>query len=217
MAEYRPFLSVLHGPIEQLAGVAQGAQPAWEAVAVLRVPFGRPLRRRLAAAEGLEDLLGLLHEAEVDPLLRGALELVVILVEVDTPLALFGLHHALAERLLDRAERDRGRAVRQALDRLDAVLLQDALHPADGIALAVEQPADALEQIDVVGAVVAASAAPLHRLDLGEARLPKPQHMLGNVELFSDFTDGSERIRRLVQMPASLQLSTPLNRRYRRH
>src|SRR5258708_19847095 len=156
MAEYRPFLSVLHGPIEQLAGVDQVAQRALEALAVLRVPFGCPLRRRLAAAEGLEDLLGLLHEAEVDPLLRGALELVVILVELDAALALFGLHHALAERLLDRAERDRGRAVRQALDRFDAVLLQDALHPPDGLTLAIEQPAAPLQQFYLSPALLAA-------------------------------------------------------------
>jgi hypothetical protein len=39
---------------------------------------------------------------------------------------------------------------------------------------------------------------------LREASLPKPQHVLGDVEVFSDFADRSERIRRLVQMPASL-------------
>ena len=97
-------------------------------------------------------------------------------------------------------------AVGQRLHRLDAVLFQDPLHAADGVALAVQQPADALEEIDVVGPVVAAAAAALHRLDLREARLPEPQHVLGNVEIVSDFADGAERIRRLVQMPASLFL-----------
>src|SRR5215475_6173138 len=86
------------------------------------------------------------------------------------------------------------------------MLLENALHPADGVALAIEQAADAPEQVDVVGAVVAAAAAALHRLDLREARFPEPQHMLWDVEVRSDLADGSERIRRLVQMPASLRL-----------
>src|ERR1700755_1056803 len=89
----------------------------------------------------------------------------------------------------------------QALPGFDAVLFEDPLHPADGVALAVEQAADALEQVDVVGAVIAAAAAALHRLDLGESGLPEPQHVLRNVEFLRYFADGSERIRRLVQMP----------------
>jgi hypothetical protein len=87
------------------------------------------------------------------------------------------------------------------------VLFEDPLHAADGVALAVQQPADTLEQIDVVGAVITPPAASLHRLDLGEPRLPEPQHVLGDVEFFSDFADGAERIRRLVQMPAPLNSS----------
>ena len=59
-----------------------------------------------------------------------------------------------------------------------------------------------LEQVDVVRTIVAAAAAALHRLDLREAGLPETQHMLGNVEFVRDFTDGTERIGRLVQMPA---------------
>ena len=62
-----------------------------------------------------------------------------------------------------------------------------------------------LQQIDVVGAVIAAAAAALHRLDLGEPRLPEPQHVLGNVEIVGDLADGTERIRRLVQMPAPFE------------
>src|SRR4029078_11587491 len=58
----------------------------------------------------------------------------------------------------------------------------------------------ARERVDIAGAVVGAPAAALHRLDLGETRLPEPQHMLGNVEIVSDLADGTERIRRLVQM-----------------
>ena len=99
---------------------------------------------------------------------------------------------------------DGGSLVGEALHRFDAVLFQDPLHAADGVALAVEQPADALEQIDVVGPVITPPAASLHRLDLGEPRLPKPQHVLGNVEFVSDLADGTERIRRLVQMLAPL-------------
>src|SRR3954447_8588545 len=82
------------------------------------------------------------------------------------------------------------------------MLLEDALHAADGVALAVQETADALEQIDVVRTIIAAAAAALHRLDLREAGLPETQHMLGNVEFVRDFTDGTERIGRLVQMPA---------------
>ena len=84
------------------------------------------------------------------------------------------------------------------------MLFQDPLHPADGVALTVQEAANAPEQIDIVRAVVAAAPAPLHRLDLGEPGLPEPQHMLGDVEVVGDLADGSERIRRLVQMPAPL-------------
>src|SRR5258708_1968998 len=52
----------------------------------------------------------------------------------------------------------------------------------------------------------AAAAAALHRLDLGEAGFPEAQHVLGNVEFISDLADGTERIRRLVQMPAPFEL-----------
>ena len=79
------------------------------------------------------------------------------------------------------------------------MFFEDALHPADGVALAVQQPPDALEQIDVVGAILTPAPAPLHRLDLGEPGLPEPQDVLGNIEIVSDLADGSERIRRLVQ------------------
>src|SRR6185437_11027028 len=100
--------------------------------------------------------------------------------------------------------RNGGSLVGEALHRFDAVLFQDPLHAADGIALAVEQPTDAFEQIDIVRPIIAPAAAALHRFDLREPRLPKPQHMLGNVELVSDLADGTERIRRLVQMLAPL-------------
>ena len=42
------------------------------------------------------------------------------------------------DRPIDRAERDRRGLVGDALHRLDAMLLQDPLHAADGVALAVE-------------------------------------------------------------------------------
>src|SRR5262249_21749742 len=111
---------------------------------------------------------------------------------------------AVPDRFLDCAKGDGLGAVGETLDRLDAVLLEDPLHAADGVALAVKQPANPLEKIDIVRPVIAAAAAPLHRLDLRETRFPEPQHVLGNVQVVSDFADGAECIRRLVQMPDSL-------------
>src|ERR1700733_3340169 len=87
------------------------------------------------------------------------------------------------------------------------MLLQDALHAANGVALAIEQAADALEQVDIVGAVVTPAAGALHRLALGETCPPEPQHMLGNVGVARGLADGSERIRRLLQIPAPLSLN----------
>src|SRR5262245_15689468 len=58
--------------------------------------------------------------------------------------------------------------------------------------------ADAAQQVDVVGAVVAPAAAALHRPDLAEPALPEPQHVLGDVELVRHFADGAECVRCLV-------------------
>ena len=80
----------------------------------------------------------------------------------------------------------------------DALLAQDSLHAADGVALAVKQMADAAQQIDVVGPVIAPAAAALHRLDVAKARLPEAQHVLGQIELVRRFTDGAKCVRRLV-------------------
>src|SRR5262249_18841094 len=125
----------------------------------------------------------------------------VLGLDGDRHFALIGLLQAEADRLFDRAEGNGRSLVGKALNRFDAVLFQDPLHAADSVTLAIQQAANALEQVDVVGPVVTPPAASLHRLDLGEPRLPETQYVLGNVELFSDFADGAERIRRLVQMP----------------
>src|SRR4051794_17548433 len=195
--------AVLQRMIQQLPAGGQVRQHALEAFAVGAAD--RPGRVKvgggLALAERRQNavLVGI-DEAIVDALVLGLVILVVGIAR--RRLALIGLLQAEADRLLDRAERDGGVLVGDALHRLDAVLFQDPLHAADGVALAVQQAADALEQIDVVGAVIAPPAAALHRLDLGEPRLPKTQNVLWDIEIVSDLADGTERIRRLVQMPA---------------
>jgi hypothetical protein len=55
-----------------------------------------------------------------------------------------------------------------------------------------------LDELDILRAVVAAPAAALHRLDLREARFPKPQHVLRQVEIFGHFADGAEGVGALV-------------------
>jgi hypothetical protein len=53
---------------------------------------------------------------------------------------------------------------------------------------------NAAQQIDIVGAVVAPAAPSLEWLDLRETRLPKPEHVLWQVQLARNFTDRSERV-----------------------
>ncbi len=55
----------------------------------------------------------------------------------------------------------------------NALLLEDALKPTDGIALAVEKAANAFQQVEIGGAIIAPAAGPLHGLDLGESGFPK--------------------------------------------
>ena len=78
------------------------------------------------------------------------------------------------------------------------MILQQALCAADRIALAVQKMADAAQQVDVVGAVVAAAAAALQRLDLLETGFPESQNVLRQVEIVRNFADRPERVRRLV-------------------
>src|SRR5262249_2047538 len=117
------------------------------------------------------------------------------------------LQDALSDDFFDRAERGYRGCVRQSLHRGDAVFFENALHAANGVALAIEQASDASQQIDIIGTVVATAAAPLHRLDLRKPRLPETQNVLGNIKVFGGLADGSERIRRLVQtLPSSFAL-----------
>src|SRR5262245_59773229 len=60
----------------------------------------------------------------------------------------------------------------------DALLADDPLHTTDGVALAVEEMADAAQKRHIVRAVVTAAAAALHWFYFAESAFPKPQHML---------------------------------------
>ena len=82
-------------------------------------------------------------------------------------------------------------------DMAKTLFLQDPLHTLDGIAFAIEQAADSPQQFDVVGAIIAATTAALHRLDLGKPGFPEPQDMLWQVEFLGHLTDRPERVRTL--------------------
>src|SRR3569832_148420 len=82
----------------------------------------------------------------------------------------------------------RGSRFPDMLDELDPVVLQDALRTPDRVTLAVEEMADAAQQINVVGTVVAAPAAALQLLDLLETRFPETQHVLRQVEFVRNFS-----------------------------
>jgi hypothetical protein len=61
--------------------------------------------------------------------------------------------------------------------------------PTDGEALVIQQIADATDQQHLVVLVVAAVAAPLHRLELGELLLPVAQHIRLDAAQLADLTD----------------------------
>src|SRR5690606_8689456 len=93
---------------------------------------------------------------------------------------------------------DRGKiTARDGGDKPVAIHLEQLLHALDRISVIVEQMPDALQEIDVLGAVIAPSAAALHRLDLRETSLPETQHMLRQVEIVGNFADGAESVRAL--------------------
>src|SRR5262249_12148714 len=73
------------------------------------------------------------------------------------------------------------------LHELLALLPQDALDAADGVALAIKQMTDAAQKIDVLGAIEASASASLHWPDLVKATFPESQHVLGHGELGGDF------------------------------
>lgn len=88
----------------------------------------------------------------------------------------FGIHDGLVLRL--RGHGPHGPVFPNSHHMTRALLLEDALDALDGEPLIVEQMADALEELYVIGAVIAPPAAALERLDLREPRFPETQHML---------------------------------------
>ena len=73
-----------------------------------------------------------------------------------------------------------------------AAFLQHLLHALDGEPIAIEQRANAFQQVNIVGTVIAAAASALDRLDLGEAAFPEAQHMLRHVQFVRDLADRAE-------------------------
>src|SRR5439155_22537389 len=140
------YLAVLQRLIEQLPGRDQVLQHALQAGAIDRAAgTGAESRGRIQPFD--DAVLVMFEEAEVDAVLAALIVLVPGLGFVAVHGIAVILGKAQLKPLFDRAERGRDRGVRQPLHRLDAMLFEDALHAADGVALAVQQPADAFQQI----------------------------------------------------------------------
>ena len=87
------------------------------------------------------------------------------------------------------------------LRQASTAFLQKALHALDGVAVLVEQRADAAQEIDVLRPVVTPAAAALERANLAELAFPEPQHVLRHVELGRNLADRAKRLRRLFNPP----------------
>src|SRR5262245_44047827 len=123
--------------VEQLPGGHQVLQHALQAGAIERAAGrGSGLRKVLRDAVLVE-----FEKAEIDAVIAALVILVVTLEGSRRVAVLF--RHRVFERFLDRAEGGGDRGVGKTLHRLDAVLLEDALHAANGVALAVQETADA--------------------------------------------------------------------------
>src|SRR5258708_6170571 len=59
-----------------------------------------------------------------------------------------------------------------------APLLQKALHALNGVAVLIEQRADAAQEIDILRPLITTPAAALLRTDLAELAFPRPQPVL---------------------------------------
>ncbi len=95
-------------------------------------------------------------------------------------------------RIMARARRwlPRGRARERRLGHdAGALLLQNALHAFDRVALAIEQMAYGLNERDILRAIKTPPAGALDRGDLLEARFPKAQHMRRQIETLGDLAD----------------------------
>jgi hypothetical protein len=73
-----------------------------------------------------------------------------------------------------------------------ALFTQDLLNAANSVAVAVQEMADAPQQIDIVWPIVTPASTPLQRLDLGEPGFPETKDVLGKFEVLSDLTYGAE-------------------------
>src|SRR6185312_14243214 len=61
----------------------------------------------------------------------------------------------------------------------------------------VKQGADTAQQVDILGAVIAAPARALDRLELTEAAFPETQYVLWQLKVAGRLANGAERFRRL--------------------
>src|SRR5215212_6264278 len=89
-------------------------------------------------------------------------------------------------------------ATADSLNEADPLGFDDALHPADRKTLPVQKVPDPLEEIHVVGAIVAPSTAALEWPDLVEASLPEPEDVLRKVEILRYLGNRAEGIGALV-------------------
>lgn len=87
---------------------------------------------------------------------------------------------------LPRRNGDRARRDRLALG---SFVAQQLLYAAHGIAFLVEQAVDSMRELDVGRTVIAPVPGALHRLQLGELRLPVTQDVLSDAQLLRQFAD----------------------------
>ena len=93
------------------------------------------------------------------------------------------------------------RKVEALLRQAAPAFLEQALHALDGVAVFVEQRADAAQEVDILRPIIAPAAAALERPDLAELAFPEPQHMLRDVQFGRDLADGAKCLRRLLNPP----------------
>lgn len=80
-------------------------------------------------------------------------------------------------------------------DEPGSLLLQDPLHALDRVALAVEEMANAAQEVDIVWAIIASATTALQRPDLREPGFPETQDVLRQIEVVGDLADRAEGVR----------------------